>query len=314
MLPEEYLQIIKDWLHSIFLEDWLTKAVALVISLVIWYGVTGNRTPTTVKLRNVPLSFRLPTETEISNEVIVDDVEVTVTGDKNRIDRLNPREMVVIVDLSNYKPGDFVVQLQPDTVNLDLPNGVRLDEIEPNKISVKLEQRIEKLIEVRPAFTGQLGEGHEIYDFVVSPSRVRVRGAESRLAALDRVPTQKIDLSSRTEDFVEKQITVDLLDTRLTVLDAVIDVAVNIGPHRVEKTLANVPVVAPEGARSLPETATVTLYGPGSVLDNLKSEQLQIVLEFAADGAVTPRVVLPPEISEQIQTRGVKPGGFTIVR
>src|SRR3712207_2134939 len=117
---EESWQVVKGWLRSIFLEDWITKLIALSITLVIWYGVTGRRAPTTVRMRNVHLSFRVPSETEISNEP-VDEVEITVTGDKTRLDRLNPRDLAVAVDLSGYKPGDLVVQLKPETVNLELP-------------------------------------------------------------------------------------------------------------------------------------------------------------------------------------------------
>ena len=51
------------WLRVIFIEDWGVKLLALVISLALWYGVTGQRKPTTIRVPRVPLNFRLPSDT-----------------------------------------------------------------------------------------------------------------------------------------------------------------------------------------------------------------------------------------------------------
>jgi YbbR domain-containing protein len=310
---EERWQIVKGWLRSIFLEDWITKLIALSITLVIWYGVTGRRAPTTVRMRNVHLSFRVPSETEISNEP-VDEVEITVTGDKTRLDRLNPRDLAVAVDLSGYKPGDLVVQLKPETVNLELPSGIRLEEIEPNRIALKLETRVEKSIEVRPVFTGQLPEGYELYTVMPIPQRIRVRGAASHVEALDRVPTEKINLENLKTDTLVRQVTVDLLDPKVTVLDAVVDVQLKIGEQRAEKSFAGVPVREATGARAMPENATVTLYGARSILEQIKPEDLFIQLTIEGDGAVVSNVILPEFAQGKIELRQTKPGGFTIMR
>jgi YbbR domain-containing protein len=310
---EERTQVLKSWLRSIFLEDWITKLIALFITLVIWYGVTGRRAPTTVRMRNVHLSFRVPSDTEISNEPM-DEVEITVTGDKTRLDRVNPRDLAVVVDLSSYKNGDLVVQLKPETVNMELPSGVRLEEIEPNKIALRLEQRIEKTIEVRPVFNGQLPEGFELYNSAVMPSRVRVRGAMSHVEALERISTEKINLENLTGDTVVRQVTVDLLDPKVTVLDAVVDVALKIGEQREEKSFAGVAVRETNGARAMPEIATVTLYGARSLLEKIKSEDLLIQLSIEEDGSITPNLILPPEATGKIETRTIKPAGFSIAK
>ena len=308
---EERWQVVKAWLRGIFLEDWLTKVIALFITLVVWYGVTGRRAPTTVRMSNVHLSFRLPSDTEISNEP-VDEVEITVTGDKSRLDRLNPRDLAVGVDLSGYKPGDLVVQLRPETVNLDLPSGVRLEEIEPNKIALRLEERIEKAIEVRPVFTGNLPEGFELYGATVTPARIRVRGAASHVEALDRIPTEKINLDNLNGDTMLRQVTVDLLDPKVTVMDAVVDVYLRIGEQREEKTITGVPVKDVAGMRPTPETAGVTLYGARSILERIKPENLLIELQPEADGSVESRLILPPEAQGKVEMRGMKPSVFTI--
>lgn len=308
---EERQQIMLAWLRGIFLEDWLTKALALVIALGLWYGVTSRSAPTTRRIANVPLILQYPEDTEASNQSI-DRIDIRVNGDKSRIERLTKDNVAVVVDLSDYKPGDLVVQLKPETVNVELPSGVKLDKIEQNTVSVRLEPRIEKSIEVKPIFTGRLPDGYEILQTVVTPAAVRVRGAASRVNALTDVPTEKIELFDKTGDFEEKQVTVNLLDQNVTVLDAVVDVAVKIGEQRVEKTFAGVKVLSADQSKPKPEVAEVTLFGAKSLLENLHVDDLQIRLETAEDGTVTPRVVLPPDLNNKIEVRQITPSSFTV--
>lgn len=117
---------------QLFLEDWLTKTIAFVITLALWYGVTGTRVPTTRRLGNVRLVLQLPPETDTTSD-LQNKVDVTVTGDKTKVAKLTADDLIVTADLTNSKPeGDLVVQLRPDSVNLDLPAGVKLDAIEPS--------------------------------------------------------------------------------------------------------------------------------------------------------------------------------------
>ncbi len=314
MTNEDRWIILKSWLHSIFLKDWLTKAIALFITLVLWYGITGNRAPTPRRLGNVRLILQLPSDTEASNEPL-NKVDITVTGDKTRVSRLSGDDLTVVADLTNVKPGELVVQLKPDNVNIELPSGVKLDEIEPNKISVRIEPRIERLVEVKPAYSGQLPEGLVVYNATVTPGSVRVRGAASRVNALDSVPTEKIDLNVKTESFTEKQITVNLLDPKITVVDALVDVAVEVGEQRIEKVFSNVSVRNTEpNVKAVPNKAALTLYGARSVLENLSAENLAIELDTAEDGSITPRAVLPADLQNKLEVRSIKPGGFSIIK
>src|SRR3982751_6907843 len=95
---------IKAWLREIFMEDWNLKLLALAITLGLWYAVTGQRTPATVRLPKVPLQFRLPEKMEISND-LHNEVEVVLTGNKLELDRIKHGDLVVYVDVSKYAPG-----------------------------------------------------------------------------------------------------------------------------------------------------------------------------------------------------------------
>jgi YbbR domain-containing protein len=303
---------VKAWLRAVFVEDWNLKLLALAITLGLWYAVTGQRTPFKSR-QNVQLQFRLPEAMDISNEPRVT-VEVVLTGNKRELDRIRRSDLVAYVDISQYVPGERVVQLTPDTVTMDLPEGVRIDDIEPNVVPLRLEPRVEGHVAVEPRLDGTLPEGYELYGVQVMPDKVRVRGPASHVNALQKAPTEPISLDGRKESFNVQQAAIEISDQRVNVLDTVVNIRVEIGERRDEKSFAGLAVREGSGALARPETATVTLYGPRSILEQLRPENMQILLDVSADGAITPRLVLPPEIEGRVQLRSIKPSGFTIIR
>lgn len=307
----QWAREVKAWLRAVFVEDWNLKLLALAITLGLWYAVTGQRTPSTIRLRNVQLQFRLPEEMEISNEPR-DMVDVSVTG--RDLGRIKRSDLVVYVDISQYAPGERVVQLTRDSVTMDLPEGVRVEEIEPNVIPLRLEPRVEGELMVEPRLEGKLPEGYELYGVEVKPDRVRVRGAASHVNALQKAPTEVLWLSGRKESFAVQQAAIEISDQRVNVLDTVVNVSLEIGEQRTEKSFAGVPVRESSGAQARPETATVTLYGQRSVIEQLRPDSMQIILDVSADGAISPRLVLPEGMEGRVQLRSTAPSGFSIIR
>jgi YbbR domain-containing protein len=245
---------------------------------------------------------------EISNEPR-DLVDVSVTG--RDLGRIKRSDLVVYVDISQYAPGERVVQLTRDSVTMDLPDGVRVEEIEPNVVPLRLEPRVEGLLTVEPRLDGKLPDGYELYGVEVKPEKVRVRGAASHVNALQKAPTEVIWLGGRKESFIVQQAAIEISDQRVNVLDTVVNVSLQIGD---EKSFAGVPVHESSGAQARPETATVTLYGPRSIIEQLRTENMQIILDVSAEGAISPRLILPGEIEGRVQLRSTSPSGFSIIR
>jgi YbbR domain-containing protein len=302
---------VRAWLRAVFIEDWNLKLLALAITLGLWYAVTGQRTPSTIRLRNVQLQFRLPEEMEISNEPR-DMVDVSVTG--RDLGRIKRSDLVVYVDISRYAPGERVVQLTRESVTMDLPEGVRVEDIEPNVVPLRLEPRVEGQLAVEPRLEGKLPEGYELYGVEIKPDKVRVRGAASHVNALQKAPTEVLWLSGRKESFTVQQAAIEISDQRVNVLDTVVNVSLEIGEQRIEKSFAGVPVRESSGAQARPEIATVTLYGQRSIIEQLRPENMQILLDVGPDGAISPRLILPAGMEGRVQLRSTAPSGFSIIR
>ncbi|HEV2762514.1 MAG TPA: CdaR family protein [Pyrinomonadaceae bacterium] len=291
--------VAQRWLREALLEDWWLKLLALAIALAIWFGVTSQRAPATLPLRDVPLSFLLPEDVEVSNDPVDKLRLVTLQGRRDELDRLDRHDLDAAVDVKDLRLGERVVRLAPENVTMNLPAGVRVVKVEPESVALRLERRIEREVEVVPRLEGGPPEGYEARGWQVAPARVRVRGPQSRVAALENVPTETISLEGQTQPLELKQTNVDIADPKVVALDPVVSVRVDIGAERVERTVYGVAVRAPAGdasAAQLPERTNVTVRVERSALDALRPESLEVFVERAPDGSLRTRLQLPPEL------------------
>ncbi|MDQ3061701.1 MAG: CdaR family protein [Acidobacteriota bacterium] len=292
---------IRHLFRRVFLEDWLIKVIALFITVALWLGVTGLRAPTTERLRDVTLKPRV-SDTIEATDISVQEVDLLVTGDKRKIDQIKEENLIVVLDLTDVQAGDRTIQITSENVNVELPTGVRLEEVQPNKIAVKLETVTEREIAVKVEIEGAVSENFEVYSKTVAPQKVRVRGPESFIKSLDSVPTEKVSLGNRREDFTAQRIPLNIADSKVSVLDTnVVDVAFRIGEKRIER-LFTVPVQTATEKK----TATVILYGGRSVLESLKAENLRVEIVKNEAGETSLNLVLPPELQEKFEIRKLK--------
>lgn len=299
-ISEERQAFFNRLFRKIFLEDWLMKLIALIITLALWLGVSGLRAPTTVRFRNVALNLQVPNEFEVTNSP-VQEVNIVLTGDKRRIDQMNPRDLVVSLDLSDIQAGDRMVQLTPENVNIELPTGIKIEEIQPDKIAVKLEVVEEREIPVKVETEGSVAENFEIYGEIILPQKVRVRGPANYIRSLSFVSTEKIPLDNNQVDFTAKQIPLNISNSKATVLDTAVDVAFRIGEKRVERLY----LVAIKDDISN-KKATVVLYGGQSLLNNLRPENLQVEVTKNDTGQDVPQLVLPTDLQGFVEIRKLK--------
>ncbi len=270
----------------------------MVITVALWLGVTGLKTLKTGRFRNIPLIIRVGNDIEITNSP-VQEVDLIILGDEGKLEHLNSRNLVVSLDLSDIAAGDRAVQITPENVNVELPNGFKLEEIQPNKIAVKLERVEERDITVKAETEGSIAENYEIYSETVSPLKVRVRGPESFVRTLDFVSTEKINLENRDADFTVRQVALNVINPKITLLDTAVDVAFRVGEKRIERLFV-VPVQA-ENKR-----ASVILFGGRSIIESLKPEDLRVESVKNEAGETTLKLTLPAEIQDQIEIRKLK--------
>lgn len=301
LLQKEQRQLsLRRLFQRVFIDDWIIKAMALVITFALWLGVTGLRTPTRERLRNISLAVRVSNDIEITNSP-VQEVDLVVTGDKRKIDQIKREDLIVSLDLTDAQPGDRTVKITPENVNVELPTGIKLEEVQPNKIAVKLEQVEEREISVKVETEGSIAEGYEIYNETVFPNKIKVRGPSSYIRSLDFISTEKINLDNNQSDFTAQQVGLNLVNPKVTLIDTVVDVIFRIGEKRIERLF-----LIPVKSDNKDVSATVVLYGVRSVLDPLRSENLQVEMVNNELGENSLRLILPAEIQGKVEIRKLK--------
>ncbi len=283
----------KHLVRKIFLEDWGLKLIALAVTLGLWFGVTGLSTPTTKRF-TVPLNPSISNNAEITN-TLIPEVDIVVSGDKRKIDQINKSDLAATLDLTEVTPGERVMSLTPENVYVALPQGIKLIEVQPSRIPVRLEAVEEKEVEVKVQTKGNPAEGYEVYSSSALPPKIRVRGPASFTKTLDFVETDKIDLAGKKAEFTAKQIPVSVANPNAAVLDTVVDVYFRIGEKRIERQFS-LPVSGSPG-----RSAGFMIYGPRTLLSKARVDAFKV--EISNDG--TPQVVVPAELQDLVEIKNL---------
>jgi len=271
----------KHILRKVFLEDWVLKLTALLITFALWYGVSVSSKKGTATMA-AQLSFRVSDDTVLMSSG-VQDVTIRVAGNDQTIDQLFGNDLRVTADLTQVPTGDRILQLTPESVSTNLPSGVKLEDIQPSRIAVRLEPVQEKDLAVEASLGGQPAAGYEIYSATVIPAKVRVRGPESFMSSLESIPTGPIDIADAKSDISARQVPVSLNNPKVAVFNTVVDVNVSIGEKRVERMM----VVTAAGKR-----VSAVLFGPRSAVTKLKPADIKVEISKPESGDEVPRVTL----------------------
>jgi len=299
---------VEKMLRRIFIEDWSLKLLSLAIAIVLWLLVTGQNQPVTAHV-NVQLNFIRPQSLEISNDP-PRTVDVMLTGSRNKLDDLTSLDLVATVDISDQRSGERVLRLA-DKAQITLPQGIKVDGFQPSAIPIRLEEIVERQVAVEPKIEGKPADGFEVYSVYPNNGSVTVRGPASHVNTLQKVATESIWLSGHNQSFTAPNVALDVPDPKVDLLEPMVNVAVEIGERRIEKTFSDVAVTTAQGDKVQPATTSVTVLGVASFLESLKREELKIVLD---GDDFRPRLELPDALKGKIVLKSVQTSRFVPIK
>jgi YbbR domain-containing protein len=307
-----WLGLVTDYARDYFLENTDLKILALLITAVLWLSVAA-RPENRVTIPNVPVEFRnMPPGLEVSKYETLS-VRVYLSGPRDVLDAIRPSDLTVVGDLAGVEPGVRLIDLKLDSARL--PTGVEAETITPGNIRITVEREEVRSIPIHPRFEGQPPEGHEVYNYTVSPEAIRVRGAASHVQSITEVSTETISLSGKTEPFSE-QVAVDTGPASVTIDEEsrYVMLTVVIGEVRKERVIERVPVTISGGpplARAIPQFVSVSVYGARSAVDQMTPADVAVTVAYqeeqAKGGPVTPEVTIAPEYVNKVAPRSITP-------
>lgn len=221
-------------------------------------------------------------------------VTVKLSGPQNVLENLDEQAMAVEIDLRDYD-NPTIINYALSSKDIPVPGNVNIDLIEPSQIKINLDKTISKNLPVQIIFTGMPQSGYKLASYTANPSMATFKGPAQLLKDINNVSTLPVDLTGRTESFVQTISLVPLLAADHQHHEKLIDVYVNIDETPGTRVFNNVPVrvlSASERNRKislLPEKVTVELEGKSVDLNavNIKNMVVFVETDQLKDGSYT---------------------------
>lgn len=184
------------------MKDLALKVLALILAFALWVVVSApRRERVSERAFAAPLSVvDMPQQLVITTPV-PDTVSVRLRGRESDLRSLSSQNLEVTVDVSWAAPGEATITLRPQAINV--PPGVEVLSIDPNKVRFRIEQLRQRAVSIRPFLVGQPSAGYFAGDPTVSPDQALVSGPASQIRNLNDVTTERIIMTGRTDTFTQ---------------------------------------------------------------------------------------------------------------
>ncbi|HTR53863.1 MAG TPA: CdaR family protein [Kofleriaceae bacterium] len=188
---------IRRWIHGALFENVGLKFLSMVLAITVFLLVNTDRDREITA--RVGVSYTLPDDKVLVSPRL-DEVQVVIKGPWRRLSRFDERELDRIhLDLRRAASGETPIRVTPEMIHL--PPGLTISDWTPHSTRVQFDDRVEKIVEVNPQVVGRPQHGYVMSDAKTAPATIKVRGAETTLAALAIVHTRPISVEGRAESF-----------------------------------------------------------------------------------------------------------------
>ena len=171
------------------------KVLAITLASVLWFTVAGEHV--VERSLRVPLAVRnLPTHLEIVGD-LPDSVDVRVRGSSAQLSRLDPGDVVAMLDLSSDRTGQRLFHLRADEVRV--PYGIEVAQVIPPTISLSLEKSVKRSVPIVPATDGDPAAGFVVCRILAEPSTVMIVGPESHVRDVASATTEAVDIDGKDQ-------------------------------------------------------------------------------------------------------------------
>jgi YbbR domain-containing protein len=285
------------------------KFVSILLGFTLWYAVA--REQEAEFSLSIPIELRdLPEGLEVVEES-VQQVEVRLRGPADVLRRLTPQDVSVGVDLLNAEPGERLAYLTEGDVAV--PFGARVARVTPTTVRIVLDRTVEGSVEVIPRVVGSPAAGFELAQIDLSPQRIDVVGPSSRVEGLAQVTTEPISVDGLREPY-SRLVRVELDPLVRVARDENVALSLDVREERGRRELSGVPVQglpADTPATLTPDTVSVRVEGPRSVVEGLRAEDLLARVELNELGpgshAVAPTIIISTPEASAIEVIWIDP-------
>jgi len=172
------------------------KLVAIFLAVVLWMNASNQETGFRQQVVEVPLEVRNLSSSLVASE-LPEKVKVRVEGEWSIVERITADQFSAFVRLDSHESGIYNAP-----VEVTVPAGVRLINISPASVSVRLTEMSSIQVPVYVEVDGGVAPGYTMLTPVVEPSEAIISGPEDILNKITSAQV-KVSLNNITEDYVK---------------------------------------------------------------------------------------------------------------
>jgi len=262
------------------------KVLALALAILLWLTVAGEHV--VERSLRVPLEFRnVPQALEIVGNT-PDTVDVRLRGSSALLSRVQPGEIVAVLDLAGARSGSRLFHIRADEVRA--PFGVEVAQVIPSTLALELEKAARRTVPVQPATDGDPAPGYVTGRITSEPAAVEIVGPESRVRQVTEATTEPVPIKDATAR-VRDAVAIGITDTSVRLVQPQnAQVTVEILPAPVERQLTGLPVryrnlSAGLSAQMSPRFVNISIRGGQDALAKVGPDAVQAYVDLAGLGA-----------------------------
>ncbi len=174
----------------------LTTAAVICLFSVTGIWLSFSKGVEILANREAPIEFtNLQPKMEIKSSTS-NSVKLLISGARPLVQAMDLDQIKVKVDISKAVPGPNLLNIEP--VNVLLPPGIQLKQVEPAQVEVTVDMLENKRLVIQPDWTGKLRDGLILESTTAVPETIMVTGASLTLKKIETLFTEPIPLGKIT--------------------------------------------------------------------------------------------------------------------
>jgi hypothetical protein len=276
------------------------KLLSLLTAAGLWFFVNAGERDAEVALQ-VPIELHNVPPNVMLVSPRVDFIDLVVRGPRNLLNRIQPEQLSLVLDLRGVRPGPAVFRILAEA--LDLPRGVDVVRLTPSEVTLEFAATLRRRVPVHVAFVGKPPGGLRVTATKVAPESVEVIGPADQVEQIKSAETVPVDLDEATAGLIERDLMLEAPREYVSFSANLVHASVLLEEPERTRTVSSVPVVVRNSAFRTalqPATVQITVRGPRSAMDSLELDHGAVYIDAAGREpgtyAETPSVDLPADV------------------
>ncbi len=197
---------MKNWL----LNDFLTKALSLLIAICLWFYLVVILDPETQITVTCPVTYTQKTEVTANGLVIVSNTgenyhkaDIVVKGSRKRISQAGSDDIRATIDLSRCNsPGRYDIAIDA-TVRATAAGDLSIVSINPDKVTIEVDKESTKTLPITVSLKGELETDYLFGKTSMSEDNVTIKGPQTEVNDIESAVVE-LNVENQKDDIKEK--------------------------------------------------------------------------------------------------------------